>query len=420
VLDSPWVLVPCLVLVAATVGYAAGRLLRRRARWLRLLSAVLVALAVALGLTQAWARLMLDRSAVARALVWMDADVDDWRRFPAAPIRAGDRVLPLREQPLPERALSEVTLPDGSTQDLAALLEDTGTTSFLVLRDDVLLVEAYPLGGSREDVATSFSMAKSILSTALGIAVGRGEVSSVDDPVTDYVPELRERGERFARITLRHLVSMSSGLRYEEAGLPWSDDAVTYYSPDLRATALSAEVVEPPGRRWLYNNYNPLLLGLVLERATGRPLAEYVAEHLWQPLGAEYDASWSVDSEQHRFAKMESGFNARPVDYARFGYLFAHEGRVGGRQVVPADWVSAATAREDSTDPVDHYQWFWWVDTTRPNGFMARGNKGQLIYVDPAADVVVVRTGRDFGIDDWPAVLADVVDRVVAPGRSGR
>ena len=111
---------------------------------------------------------------------------------------------------------------------------------------------------------------------------------------------------------------------------------------------------------------------------------------------------------------MESGFNARPIDYARFGYLFAHDGRADGRQVLPRGWVARATSADSRTDPAPHYQWFWWVDTSREGSFLARGNKGQLIYVDPETDVVVVRTGRDFGIDDWPAVLADVTDRVNA------
>jgi CubicO group peptidase (beta-lactamase class C family) len=176
------------------------------------------------------------------------------------------------------------------------------------------------------------------------------------------------------------------------------------------------EIDEAPGLRWHYDNYNPLLVGLVLERATGTPVAQYASEVLWQPLGAEADASWSADSEEHGFPKMESGFNARAVDYARFGYLFAHEGRVGDRQVVPAAWVAEATARDTSADPAEHYQYWWWVDTEREGRFSARGNKGQYVYVDPATDVVVVRMGRDYGIDDWPAVLRDVADRVQAAG----
>ncbi|MGZ5405697.1 MAG: serine hydrolase domain-containing protein [Nocardioides sp.] len=380
----------------------------------RVAVAALTGLAVTAGAVFAWAWLMQDRSAVARALIWLDAGVDDRARFESEPIPAGGEVLPLETVTPPDGVLDEVTLPDGSTTALEHLLEETETTSFIVLRDDQVWMESYPAGGGREEPVTSFSVAKSVLSTVVGLAIERGEIGSLDDALTDYVPELLERDERFGQITLRHLVTMSSGLRYEEDGLPWSDDAVTYYSPDLRETALSAEIAEEPGTRWLYNNYNPLLIGLVLERATGRPLPAYVSEVLWTPLGAEADASWSIDSEASGFAKMESGFNARPIDFARFGYLFAHDGRVGDRQVVPEDWVAEATAADTSTDPAEHYQYWWWVDLDHPGRFLARGNKGQFVYVDPATDVVVVRTGVDFGIDDWPGVLADVVDRVNA------
>jgi CubicO group peptidase (beta-lactamase class C family) len=383
-------------------------------RRLRVVVATLTALGLSAGAILGWAWLMQDRSAVARAMIWLDAGVDDRLRFEAAPIPAGDDVLFLETGAPPRGVLDEVTLPDGSTTKLDDLLERTETTSFIVLNGDRVWMESYPSGGEREDPVTSFSVAKSILSTVVGLAIERGDIGSLDDAVTDYVPELLNRDERFGRITLRHLMTMSSGLRYEEHGLPWSDDAVTYYSPDLRKTALSAEIEEEPGTRWLYNNYNPLLMGLVLERATGRPLPAYVSEVLWRPLGAEADASWSIDSEASGFAKTESGFNARPMDFARFGYLFAHGGRVGERQVLPEDWVADATAADASTDPAEHYQYWWWVDTEHPGRFMARGNKGQFVYVDPATDVVVVRTGVDFGIEDWPEVLADVVDRVNA------
>jgi CubicO group peptidase (beta-lactamase class C family) len=387
-------------------------MLRSRPRWARVLASIIGVVVVTFAALQLWARMALDESAFARALVWLDADVDDWRRFPAAEIRAGERVLKLREASLPQHTLNSVSLPDGSDEGFESFLEETETTSFLILEGDELVFEQYPLGGKRQDIATSFSMAKSLLSTALGIAIERGEIRSLNDPVTDYVPELMQQDARFSKITLRHLVSMSSGLRYEEEGLPWSDDAVTYYSPDLRETALSAEVAEEPGMRWLYNNYNPLLIGLTLERATDTPLAAYVSENLWQPMGAEFDASWSLDSEESGFAKMESGFNARPIDYARFGYLFAHQGRVNDRQVVPRRWVRAATAKDDIRDPAENYQWFWWVDPARRDRFYARGNKGQFIFVDSSTDVVVVRTGLDFGIDTWPEVLADVATRV--------
>jgi CubicO group peptidase (beta-lactamase class C family) len=390
-------------LAALLGGWLGVRLTRRHRRWVRVAVGLATALVVFGGALQVWARTSLDSSATARAMVWFEADVDDIDRFASRPIPAGDEVLPLRAGELP---------PGVVDPDLERLLDRSSTTAFLVLRDDQVLLERYANGGAGDRPHTSFSVAKSYLSTLVGIALERGDIGSLDDPVTEYVPELAERDPRFAGVTLRSLVTMSSGLAYEEAGLPWSDDATTYYAPDLRAEAMSAEVEGPPGERWHYNNFNPLLVGLVLERATGTSVSEYMARHLWQPMGAEADASWSLDSDASGFEKLESGVNAVPRDYARFGYLFAHEGRVGDRQVVDAGWVREATARDTSADPAEHYQHWWWVDTEREGRFYARGNHGQFVYVDPATDVVVVRLGREDGDVPWPEVLRDVADRV--------
>jgi CubicO group peptidase (beta-lactamase class C family) len=392
-------------LAALLAGWLGVRLTRRRRRWVRALAGALTALLVLGVALQVWARTSLDDSAIARAMVWFEADVDDIDRFPSRPIEAGNRPLVLRQGDPP---------PGVVDAGLERLLDRSSTTALLVLRDDEVLLERYSSGGAADRPHTSFSVAKSVLSTLVGIAIERGDLGGLDDPVTDHVPELLERDPRFAEVTLRSLVSMSSGLAYEEQGLPWSDDSTTYYAPDLRAEALSAEVERPPGERWHYNNYNPLLVGLVLERATGTSVSEYASRHLWQPMGAEADASWSLDSEASGLEKLESGVNAVPRDFARFGYLFAHEGRVGGRQVVPAGWVEQATARDTSGDPAEHYQYWWWVDTERAGRFYARGNFGQFVYVDPATDVVVVRLGREDGGVRWPEVLRVVADRVAA------
>ncbi len=410
--------VPLLLLVLAVViAVVAGRAVRRRRRRaLAVVAGVLTWLLVGTTATQAWARMSIDGSTLARTMVWFEADVDDLRRFPSRPLPAAGISLPLQQGTLPAGTLDDLDT-GRAQQDVHALVEATGTEALLVLRGDVLVHEQYANGGAPDALHTSFSVAKSYLSTLVGIALDRGDLTSLDEPMTRWLPELLERDERFARVTLRHLVSMASGLCYEEQGLPWSDDAVTYYAPDLRGTALSVEVCEPPGRRWHYNNYNPLLVGLVLERATGTDVAAYAARHLWAPLGAETDGSWSTDSEQSAFPKMESGVNAVARDYARFGYLFAHDGRVLGRRVVSEHWVREATARETATDPVEHYQWWWWVDLERPGRFSARGNHGQFVYVDPDTDVVVVRLGRSYGDVEWPVVLRDIADRVAAaPG----
>lgn len=227
---------------------------------------------------------------------------------------------------------------------------------------------------------------------------------------------------RFARITLRDLMTMRSGLRYEEASFPWpwGDDTYTYYGVDLRDAALEeTEIERAPGQLWHYNNYNPLLLGLVLERATGTSVADYMARELWQPLGAASNGSWSLDSERSGFEKMESGLNATARDYARFGLLLLHHGRWKGDQVVSQGWVRDATAAQTTTPYAKPYGYFWWLDGQRPGRFYAFGNYGQYIYVDPLADAVIVRLGGDWGVgnENWLAVFRDVIDQLAgSPG----
>ena len=389
---------------------------RPRRRWLRRLAAGVVVVALLVVGVYAWAWASLDRSSIARAMLWREADVGDQYRFPARTIPAGDEASPLPagdeiDPPAP---------PSGAEDDRAfdEFLRGTGTLGFVVLDDDLLVYERYFGGADRQTRQTSFSVAKSFLSTLIGIAIDEGLIGSVTDPVTEYLPELSERDPRFERITLRDLLTMSSGIRYEEQSLPlpWGDDVDTYYGTDLRDLGLSAtQIVRPPGQEWLYNNYNPLLLGLVLERATGTSVSDYMATKLWQPLGAEADATWSLDSEGSGFEKLESGLNATPVDYARFGELFLHAGEWNGQRIVSEDWVREATAADVTTDPAGHYQYFWWIDTQRPDRFYALGNFGQYIYVAPDAGAVIVRNGRDWGVenDTWLSVFREVADQLV-------
>ena len=258
------------------------------------------------------------RSQLARAVLWGESDVHDYARFPARKVAAGPTAFRFRHPAggagVPPLRTVRV-LEDGRPieRDLEQFLAASDTTAFLIVRGDTLLYEGYFNGYDHDATQTSMSIAKSVLWALVGIAVGEGRIGSVDDPITRYVPELLERDRRFERITLRHLLTMRSGIRYREEGTPWSDDTATYYAPDLRVLALErTEIVEEPGRRFHYNNYNPLLVGLALERATGMPVATYLERRLWQPLGMEADGSWSLDSRRSGFEKMESGLNGGP------------------------------------------------------------------------------------------------------------
>jgi hypothetical protein len=203
---------------------------------IRVVAAVIVALVLVVALAEGWGASQPGHPLRHRAIAWKDADADDYMRVPSRPIRAGSHPwVPGRRAEAPS-ALEEVRTPNGPV-NRRALLETTGTAAFIVLQGDEIVVEEYYNGSSREAIQTSFSVGKSFMSSLFGIAVDRGLIDSLDQPITTYLPELAERDERFGRIAIRHLLTMTSGLRYEEDGLPWSDDSTTYYAPDLRAAA---------------------------------------------------------------------------------------------------------------------------------------------------------------------------------------
>ncbi|WP_411277497.1 serine hydrolase domain-containing protein [Gaiella sp.] len=210
----------------------------------------------------------------------MESDVGDQRRFPVRRVPAGADA-----SPLPVGAATDLPVgPDDEDRGgavLDELLDETGTLAFLVVHKDRLVYERYFGGSDRRTLETSFSVAKSFVSALVGIAIDEGVIGGVEDPVTDYLPELAARDPRFREITLRDLLTMSSGIRYRESDLPWpwSDDTYTYYGVNLREAALAQTRVErPPRQAWHYNNnHHPLLLGLVLERATGMSVSDYQA-----------------------------------------------------------------------------------------------------------------------------------------------
>lgn len=376
-------------------------LFRRVITWL---FALVLALAVVAGGIYLWAYLSTDTSLVARGIMWGDSDAGDLYRFPTREVQASTD--PFMFESAPEGVLSELLVSNATIQAIdmpfETFLEATNTTAFIVLHGDVLLYEGYFNGAERESIHGSFSAAKPFTSTLVGIALAEGYIHSLDDPITDYLPELIERDPRFEEITIRHLITMTSGLRWDRSDSnPFSDDFISYYSPDLRATALETQIVETPGQRFLYNDYNPLLAGMILERATGMSVSAYLETRLWKPMGAEGGGSWSLDSEQSGFEKMFVGVNGRAIDLIKLGWLFLNDGKAGDKQVVPQGWVKQVTdAREaiytDRGLHANHYQSYWWLDVEN-EAYYAEGDKCQFIYVHPKADLVLARFGTDCG-----------------------
>ncbi len=304
-----------------------------------------------------------------------------------------------------------------NTTDWETFLERSQTAAFLVLQNDQILYEKYFNGFNKDSTITSFSMAKSITSILIGIAIKLGLIKSELAKVTDYIPELLLKDERFRNISIKDLLLMSSGIKYNEEGFPGDDD-FTYISPDLRSTTLERVLIEnSPQRQWLYNNYNPILLGIILERATKKSVSNFLEEHLWSYIG-EKNASWSLD--EVGFEKMESGFNATPRDFLRIGLLMLKEGRWNRDTIISEEWI------KHSTQPVFrpngyydflktnnlYYQYFWWGKNRAENkhDFFAMGNKGQYLYIIPSKNIVILRLGIEYGLFtpaplSWPELF---------------
>jgi len=275
------------------------------------------------------------------------------------------------------------------------------TTGLLIAKDDTILVERYQYARTDRDRLLSQSMAKTITAMLIGIAVAENKIGSIDDPVSAYVPGLAhtEYGT-----PLRALLHMSSGIAFTE-NYDGADD-ITRLSRDLFADGKDpiASVaqfntrVAPPGTKWHYASSETEILGLVLHAATGLPVADYLRDRIWQPIGAEADASWSIDGTGQEITYC--CFNAVLRDYARLGRLLAHDGAWEGRQLIPRQWLLDATTvragdgylAPGAATPYFGYGYQVWLLPGEERRFALIGIRGQLIFVDPASKLVMVHT----------------------------
>lgn len=355
-------------------------------------------------------------------------DVEDYRRLPTRPVAAGTP-LPLAERFDREwmrRAAfryRDRPLRDGPSFD--RFLAENRTTAFLILADGVLVDERYYAGNARGSLFKSFSITKSILSAAIGIAEAEGLISA-RDPLGRYLPNL---DAPLASLPLQHLLDNTAGFHYERGNLPWMQQPRMYYTTDARTYVRKAakRFEHRPGTRYVGEDLSPLLLGAALERAIRRrhpraTLSDYVSRRLWQPLGAQYPAFFTLDRAGDGLEKVESGFTARAVDLARFGQLFLNGGAYSGRRIVPASWVGASTTApargEPNAFPHGFHRNLWW-GRYRPGAlradFFANGHFGQRIYISPDKRLVLVRLGSGSGNVDWTEFLASIASAWQAP-----
>lgn len=249
------------------------------------------------------------------------------------------------------------TLHDSVPFTLDYFLNTTATTAFIVIRNDSILFERYYRGYDRAKISAIFSVSKSFTSLLVGLAVDDGSISSVQDPITKYIPELKGRDPKFDRLTLENLLNMRAGLKFTESySNPFGQMARHYYGGNQPGKIKKLKFKSEPGKKFEYQSVSTALLGIAVENATGMPLANYLQEKIWIPLGMENGASWSLDDKRHRTAKAFGGLNATAIDLAKIGRLYLQHGNWEGQQIVSEEWVKKSTV-PDGRHNGYQYQW---------------------------------------------------------------
>ena len=357
---------------------------KRSSKGSKILFSVVVVLALANSLI-----LVTGNTYLYRAFFYNFANIDDNTIFEQRKIEAGTP----DEWPL-SSDYNKALMP----ARLLSQLEDYKSIAFLIVQNDSLRYEKYWDGYGPSSLSNSFSMAKSFVGILTGIALDEGKISSLDQPVGDFLPEFRVGGKE--KITVRHLLTMCSGLNWvENYGNPFCVTTEAYYGKDLHQVIASLKVQSEPGKIFTYSSGDTQILSFVVSKAVGMSLSDYASKKLWKQVGAVHGAEWSLDHKDGD----EKGYccvysNAR--DFARMGQLFLKNGNWKGKQVVSEAYVRAsiqpAPLKNQDGSANDQYGYSWWLlpHYKGHDIFYARGINGQYIFVVPDKNMVVVRLGK--------------------------
>ncbi len=271
-------------------------------------------------------------------------------------------------------------------------------SSFLVFKNDSLVFEKYWNGHQKNSVSNSFSAAKTFVSLLIGIAVGEGKIKSLDEKVSVFIPEFKEKGKN--KITIRHLLMMSSGLDWEESGKnPLSENAESYYGTDLYGLVTRQKSIEAPGKRFNYQSGNSQILGFIIEKATGKGLSEYAYEKIWSQIGTEHDAYWTLDKENGD-EKAFCCLYGTSRDFARLGKLILQNGKWNEKQIVPLEFMKELIVNPamKTDEGIKNYRYglhIWTYLGENNPVYYCRGILGQYIITIPNENLIIVRTGEE-------------------------
>lgn len=361
------------------------------------------------------------RTYMGRWMTWRASDIKDFEKFPSIEFKPSSSAFQFIEAPDHSLDTLLVNVKENRKELLPVALRNSKTTAFIIIKNDSLIYERYFNDYTRESINTSFSVGKSITSLMIGKALDEGLINSINDPVTHYFPELLKRDSRYDKLTIAHLLNMRSGIQFKDHDLPWGDKPKAYYHPRLRERILELPLDFEPGSRFQYNSYNPILAGMILEMTAKQTPANYFEEKIWNKLGMEFSGSWSLDSDESRMTKMESGLNIRAIDFAKLGKLVLNKGNWNGNQIISERWLedSRLIVPENKVEEFGkeiHYEKFWWLfskDQKTPYIISGWGHLGQYLYIFPDEKVIVVRMGKDVGnVASWRTLFQQVVDNI--------
>jgi len=299
---------------------------------------------------------------------------------------------------------------EGNQKNIQEFLDETWTTGLIVARGQQIFYEEYFLGYNQESLATSFSIAKSVVSALVGIALERGYIGSVEDRVDEYLVDFLDKD--YGRVRIQDLLTMSSGIGFNEDYESFTSDInllpirVFGFGQPLPDLLTNLKKVREPGVFNEYLSSDTIVLGLIIQEATGKTLSQFLEQTIWEPAGMESSAFWNTDTHGNTLAH---GFlSARLRDFLRFGRIYANGGRSQNLQILPEEWVKASLYRsEPRLQPGDNpfsdwtfgYGYQWWIPENPQGDFSAIGIWGQYIYVHPEHDVVIVKTSADYDFD---------------------
>lgn len=278
-----------------------------------------------------------------------------------------------------------------ATPTLEKMHKDLKTIAFLVIKNDSIWQEHYFEDYNKDSKSNSFSMSKSVVSAALGKAIMEGKIKNLEQPVSDFFSEFSNG--LASKMTVGDLSSMASGLNWDEAYYnPFSITTRAYFDTNLSKVILGLKVVEEPGRRFKYLSGNTQLLTMIIEKATGEYLTDYVSRNFWQPMGAENDALWQVD-RPNGIEKSYCCIASNARDFARFGKLYNQKGQWNGQEILSANFIERSITPRFPSSPEYGYGW-WLSDYLNKKIFYMRGHLGQFVIVIPEDKLIIVRLGH--------------------------